>query len=77
MEIFQTHHKYFSNYLSIAFQLPLLYHQGYKYVLFADLITKQNEILKKRQKNKLRKYMLYYSYDQIFCKIHTLKVLLH
>ena len=37
MEIFQIHHKYFSNYLSIAFQLPWLYHQGYKYLLFLQI----------------------------------------
>ena len=78
MDIFQIHHKYFNNYLSIAFQLPWLYHQGYKIFFHrSDIITKQNEILQKRQKNKLGKYMLYYSYDQIFCKIHALKVLLY
>ena len=43
----------------------------------SDIITKQNEILRKRQKNKLGKYMLYYSYEHIFCKIHALKVLLY
>ena len=36
MDIFQIHHKYFNNYLSIAFQLPWLYHQGYKY-LFSQI----------------------------------------
>ena len=32
---------------------------------------------KKKKKKKNGKYMLYYSYDQIFCKIRTLKVLLY
>ena len=42
-----------------------------------DIITKQKEMLQKSRTNKFGKYMLHYSYDKIFCKIHALKLLLY
>ena len=79
MEIFQNHHEYFSNYLSIAFQPSWIYYQGYKYLLFSQIwyYYKANRNPTEKQKYKLGKYMLYYSYGQIFCKIHALKALLY
>ena len=40
------------------------------------IITNQTEILQKSRANKLGKYMLYYSYDKIFCKVQALQVLI-